>query len=157
MNRKKTKIYIICNIVLIFLLIVLFMAFNKELQDKNKNLEEKNKKLLIEIEKIKNNLSDDLPNSNIKKCKFVQTYRILHILNDYVVDPDYIFVVADQYQNFFPTILRIPIEYKESLVIDNFYEFSFTGDSSMKKNDFTIINIVETDKIGMNQIQETCK
>lgn len=158
MKKKLTYLLILLGIILIS-----FIGYNyiKTINIKN-NQKEIIKTLKQEYQVLKENYNELKSNGNQNatekdkvKCEFVNTFSIMYIFNDYKYDLDNTYVAVDIFQQFSPIILRVPNQYINDLVINKYYEFTFYGTSSL--NEYEIINIEETNKIGLEQIQETCK
>ena len=113
-------------------------------------------------------------------CKFTKTYRVVNLLDGYVAEvPEWSYVVLDQFQNHEAIAHKIPANLKEKLQQGKYYEFNYTivGNGYIKtiedinkhivlddvvlnssvysgKKARIILNISETDKQGLEQIQQ---
>lgn len=90
------------------------------------------------------------------ECTYTQTFK-------YIEDYEYKgatnterFIVVDRFQEFIPSILMINDEeiLKDKLIPSNFYEITFVKDIISGK--YSIKEIKKTDKLGLDQTQETC-
>lgn len=113
-------------------------------------------------------------------CSFTRTYKIVDLMNDYIAaGPDYSYVVIDQFQFFEPVVHGLPTKLKDNLKVGEYYEFTYhikgkinlTNDLDMDDiNDMIVLEhpdndnltatlkIKKTDKLGLEQIQESiCK
>ncbi len=117
--------------------------------------------------------SDDNLN-NIKynyDCTFTKTYNIVNLLNDYQSEiENYSYIVVDEYQSHFPKTMLIPKSLKNNLKENKSYEITYhlNGKSNnilddidyinqnigVSDNLVITINIKETNKTGMNQVNE---
>lgn len=105
-------------------------------------------------------------------CSFTRTYRIVNLLDGYIAEvPEWSYVALDQFQNHGITAARIPASLKTNLQENKYYEFTYTikGNGIIKTiediNSHLVLddsnaelkvtlNIKETDKKGLSQIQE---
>lgn len=112
---------------------------------------------------------------NIYDCQFTVTYKIVNLLEDYTYEvPEYSYIVVDKFQDHQPITHKIPTELKNNLKINKNYEFTYhiKGTGNIENiydiiNNIDIINtntytttlsIKETDKTGLEQIQQNiCK
>lgn len=140
------------------------MAFSTiSLDEKNKKQSNEIKNLTKEIQTLEKEkielkklaLENNKPNSSTVSCKFTKTFKVLYIFDNWEADLDYTFIVVDQFQGFSPFTLRIKKEYIKNLKLNNYYEFSVNGDDDF--NSYKILGIKETNKVGFEQIQESCK
>lgn len=161
MKKSKKIITIVCILLIIscLYLIIVFkykniLNINNDLENKLSIYTDKNTKL----EETVQNMQEELDYSKNRKCEYTKTF---YYLGDY----DYVghipttrFIIVDRFQTASPIILAIDtskfdieFKYKQN------YEITFVtnikdGISEMG----TITKIVETDKQGLDQIQESC-
>ena len=98
----------------------------------------------------------------IKNVQFTRTYQVIADLDRTDNTGDYQYYVVAQFQQEEPILIKVNKEY--SLEENKNYEFTFEGSISVGENkkrdnatifqEFAIKNIVETDKVGLDQIQE---
>lgn len=90
------------------------------------------------------------------ECTYTQTFK-------YIEDYEYKgatnierFIVVERFQEFIPSILMINDEniLKDELITNNFYEITFVRD--VISGTYSIKEIKGTDKLGLDQTQETC-
>lgn len=114
-------------------------------------------------------------------CSFTKTYRVVDLLDNYVAEvPEMTYVVLDQFLVHGAYAHKISSVQKKKLEVNKYYEFTYTlkGLTKDKINDIndvlkynsfnnliksdnslrTLVEIKETDKRGLEQIQEDiCK
>lgn len=134
------------------------------LLNNNKEEQEQFKKLVINSDLIKFVKGEKLENSNENKNNenlktFIRTYNILNIANSN--DENYIYLTIRQFQA--EEVQTIKVEKKLCPQIEEGKNYEFTIKPNKKLEDnilsifanSTIISIKETDKIGLNQIQDS--
>ena len=147
----------------------------------NLYLHHENDKLLKEEVKIKNN--NNIDKEVYYDCSFTQTYRVVDLLDGYIAEvPELSYIVLDSYQSHGAFTHIIPTRLKKELTEDKYYEFTYTIKGTGIINDISdtlsyisstelanqsnrenpklqvSLEIKETDKQGMGQIQEPiCK
>ena len=145
----------------------------------NLYLHHKNDKLLKEEVKIKNN--NNIDKEVYYDCSFTKTYRVVDLLDGYIAEvPEMSYVVVDQYLTHGAYSHIITSELKKKLEVNKYYEFTYTlkGTTNNKINNIddvlsyfsfnnairsdnrlkVLLEVKETDKLGMEQIQEDiCK
>ena len=105
-------------------------------------------------------------------CSFTKTYKVINLLDGYIAEvPEWSFVALDQFQNHGIFAAKIPSSLKMGLEESKYYEFTYTikGNGIIKTmediNSHLVlddsnaelkvtINVKETDKQGLEQIQE---
>ena len=105
-------------------------------------------------------------------CSFTKTFKVVNLLDGYIAEvPEWSYVALDQFQNHVITAIRIPSTLKTNLQENKYYEFTYTikGNGIIKTmediNSHLVLddsnaelkvtlNVKETDKIGLSQIQE---
>lgn len=139
-----------------------------------------NDKLLKE----NNNIKKVEPTTNKETyydCSFTKTYRVVDLLDNYIAEvPEMTYVVLDQFLVHGAYAHKISSVQKKKLEVNKYYEFTYTlkGLTKDKINDIndvlkynsfnnliksdnslrTLVEIKETDKRGLEQIQEDiCK
>ena len=141
----------------------------------NLYLHQKNDKLLKEEVKIKNN--NNIDKEVYYDCSFTQTYRVVDLLDGYIAEvPEMSYVILDKFQIHGAYAHIISSEQKKKLEVNKYYEFTYylKGTTKDKINDINdvlshssfnnqiksdnslsvLLEIKETDKLGMEQIQE---
>lgn len=145
----------------------------------NLYLHHENDKLLKEEVKVKDN--DNIDKEVYYDCSFTQTYRVVDLLDGYIAEvPEMSYVVVDQYLTHSAYSHIITSELKKKLEVNKYYEFTYTlkGTTNNKINNIddvlsyfsfnnairsdnrlkVLLEVKETDKLGMEQIQEDiCK
>ena len=120
------------------------------------NTQEGNKDIYLGTSNLSSNLSGKYCGNKIKEpCKFTRTYKVISIIDD--DDYNYINVTLKQFQ-LETTLVRI--KRNDQIKIGNNYEFTFITyeifddhiDSIFKYSE--LIDIKETNKLGLDQIQE---
>lgn len=152
----------ICMFGLLSLVCAWFIFQNGNLSKEKKNLQEQVDKTVSENDELKKAIessNDKLNSLKNKTCEYTKTFLYLGDYKYTATVPTHKFIIVDQFQMFSPIILEIDteqfdIEFKEK----HNYEITFVGgisDSAFRRA--TIKEIKETDRIGLNQIQESCK
>lgn len=141
----------------------------------NLYLHHENDKLLKEEVKVKDN--DNIDKEVYYDCSFTQTYRVVDLLDGYVAEvPEMSYVILDKFQMHGAYAHIISSEQKKKLEVNKYYEFTYylKGTTKDKINDINdvlsyssfnnqiksdnslsvLLEIKETDKLGMEQIQE---
>lgn len=141
----------------------------------NLYLHHENDKLLKEEVKVKDN--DSIDKEVYYDCSFTQTYRVVDLLDGYVAEvPEMSYVILDKFQMHGAYAHIISSEQKKKLEVNKYYEFTYylKGTTKDKINDINdvlsyssfnnqiksdnslsvLLEIKETDKLGMEQIQE---
>lgn len=97
------------------------------------------------------------------ECTFTKTYRIVDIMDYKAEDDSLKFIVIDQFQVQEPFIIKLTKDQVSQLKKDEHYEFTFEGKKKYKNNEkaeifdkFELIELNKTDKVGLNQLQESC-
>ena len=145
----------------------------------NLYLHHENDKLLKEEVKIKDN--NNIDKEVYYDCSFTQTYRVVDLLDGYIAEvPEMSYVILDKFQIHGAYAHIISSEQKKKLEVNKYYEFTYSlkGTTKDKINDINdvlsystfnnqiksdnslsvLLEIKETDKLGMGQIQEEiCK
>lgn len=141
----------------------------------NLYLHHENDKLLKEEVKVKDN--DNIDKEVYYDCSFTQTYRVVDLLDGYVAEvPEMSYVILDKFQMHGAYAHKISSDQKKKLEVNKYYEFTYylKGTTKDKINDINdvlkyssfnnqiksdnslsvLLEIKETDKLGMEQIQE---
>lgn len=150
-------ILIILDFIFIHLIIVNRRNFNKMKSDVNAkiaNLSLKNDFLKRELENTKKELYD----SQERECQYTRTYRYLETYNyigEYSVNK---YIIVDQFQNYRPIILEYDASlFDIELQKNEYYEITFKSNiNNGLQSWYQIIDIVHTNKIGLEQLQEEC-
>lgn len=132
--------------------------------------------------KVENNEDKDIvQNKNLEKeydCSYTKTYRIVNLLDGYIAEvPELSYIVLDAYQSHRAFTHIIPTTMKEGLKENKYYEFTYTikgtgiindendvrsyissteiNQNNMEDSKLKVtLEIKETDKLGMEQVQE---
>ena len=98
------------------------------------------------------------------ECTFTRTYRVVDIMKYQSTDNISKFVIIDQFQENNPFIVKLTKDQASKLFKNKMYEFTFNGSKKYKNKEynelfenFELINIKETEKVGLDQLQETCR
>lgn len=159
---KKNKLFIITliSIIIIFILSIQNILLRSKLNNKNNT----------------HNIATDTNKDNIAHtydCEFTVTYKIVNLLENYIYEvPEYSYIVIDKFQQNNPITHYISTEQKNNLEVNKYYEFTYhikgTGNITSiyevinnidsNKNLNVSLSIKETNKLGLEQIQENiCK
>lgn len=159
------KIIFICMFLIIIILSVFLIVEKKEFKEKcasNRN----------SISNAENNDTKQLEYD----CSFTQTWRVYEMLEDLVGHhPDMSYVILERFQTFIPYSHKIPSNLKSQLERGKYYEFTYhikgkgfiddiddvveklipEGNVETSQNKLIVtLRINETDKLGMDQLQE---
>lgn len=159
------KIIFICMFLIIIILSVFLIVEKKEFKEKcasNRN----------SISNAENNDTKQLEYD----CSFTQTWRVYDLLEDFVGHhPDMSYVILERFQTFIPYSHKIPSNLKSQLERGKYYEFTYhikgkgfiddiddvveklipEGNVETSQNKLIVtLRINETDKLGMDQLQE---
>ena len=159
------KIIFICMFLIIIILSVFLIVEKKEFKEKcasNRN----------SISNAENNDTKQLEYD----CSFTQTWRVYDMLEDFVGHhPDMSYVILERFQTFIPYSHKIPSNLKSQLERGKYYEFTYhikgkgfiddidvvveklipEGNVETSQNKLIVtLRINETDKLGMDQLQE---
>ena len=145
----------------------------------NLYLHHENDKLLKEEVKVKDN--NNIDKEVYYDCSFTQTYRVVDLLDGYIAEvPEMSYVILDKFLAHGAYAHIISSEQKKKLEVNKYYEFTYTlkGTTNNKINNIddvlsyfsfnnairsdkrlkVLLEVKETDKLGMEQIQEDiCK
>ena len=145
----------------------------------NLYLHYENDKLLKEEVKVKDN--NNIDKEVYYDCSFTQTYRVVDLLDGYIAEvPERSYVILDKFLTHGAYAHIISSEQKKNLEVNKYYEFTYylKGITKDRINDINdvlkyssfnnqiksdnslsvLFEIKETDKLGMEQIQEQiCK
>lgn len=173
---KKQNIFIV-TLIVVLLMSILF-CYNLLLHNQLKECNNK-EPLNNEVTNDKNK-KEILININDKidyDCSFTVTYRVVDMLDGYIAEvPEYSYVVVDKFQVHGAIAHFIPTELKRQLEINKYYEFTYQVKGKGNINDIydvinnisidhyendnlsVVLSIRETDKVGLEQVQENiCK
>lgn len=161
-------------IILLSLFLVSTVIYIVTLQNKTTNYNTDIK------EKLNNNTIEEVKEYN---CTFTQTYKVVNLLDGYLAEvPELSYVILDKYQSHNAISHIIPTNLKSTLESNKYYEFTYQikGKENIKdmndiyklisstelynksedkdKELFVYLTIKETDKTGIDQINEDiCK
>lgn len=174
MNKDK-RLLLICVVVMLGLL-----GCNIYLNYENNKLIKENNTTTGDEDNTINKVTDNTKEVYYD-CSFTKTYRVVDLLDGYIAEvPEMSYVVVDQYLTHGAYSHIITSELKKKLEVNKYYEFTYTlkGATKDKINDIddvlsyfsfnnairsdnrlrVLLEIKETDKLGMGQIQEDiCK
>ena len=146
--KKSVKVIIISLIILIFICVIQILRLHNKIVEMQKDT-------------TNNNVAqENAENENTTDVEFVRTFYIVANLNQTDAVAENNFYVINQYQTFNPIVIKIDKKY--NLEEKENYEFTFKGtkiDGKDYNNEeifdcFEITNIEQTDKLGMEQIQD---
>ena len=158
MNKDK-RLLLICIVVILGL-----MGCNIYLQYEND-------KLTKEKDNVKEEVTDNTTNTKevYYDCSFTKTYRVVDLLDGYIAEvPEMSYVVVDQYLTHsayshiitseFTYTLKGTTNNKINNIDDVLSYFSFNNAIRSDNRLKVLLEVKETDKLGMEQIQEDiCK
>lgn len=174
MNKDK-RLLLICVVVMLGLL-----GCNIYLNYENNELIKENNTTKGDEDNTINKVTDNTKEVYYD-CSFTKTYRVVDLLDGYVAEvPEMSYVIVDQYLTHSAYSHIITSELKKKLEVNKYYEFTYTlkGATKDKINDIddvlsyfsfnnairsdnrlrVLLEVKETDKLGMGQIQEDiCK
>lgn len=117
-----------------------------------------NEELLEKLEQYEPEILED------GECIFTRTYRVIEKMNYQTTDNISKFVILDQFQDHQPFIVNLSKDQASKLTKNKNYEFMFTGNKKAQKSkyselfkNFEITDIKETDRVGLDQLQEPCR
>lgn len=129
-----------------------------DLTEKLTRLSDENAELLEKVEKYEPEIIEE------GECMFTRTYHIIDIMNYQTNDNASKFIILDQFQMVNPFIVNLPDDQVSKLTKGKTYEFTFRGDKKNHKSEynelfkkFELNNIKETDRVGLNQLQDPCR
>ncbi len=157
--------------VLILMLVLTGCRSSKlnQLKDENDKLTEDNLILnerIINITKENEDLREQLEEEekNEKECTFIRTYIVKDILDFQIEGEDSKYVILDQFQINEPFLVKLKNNQVSKLEQNKFFEFTFTGSTKHRKSEqnfifknYKLTTIKSTNKIGLEQIQESCQ
>ena len=145
--KKSEKVIIISLIILTFICVMQILRLHNKI-----------------VEMQKDNTTNNVAQENAENTtdvEFVRTYYIVANLNQTDAVAENNFYVINQFQTFNPIVIKVDKKY--NLEENENYEFTFKGakiDGKDYINEeifdcFEIINIEKTDKLGMEQRQDS--
>lgn len=177
MNKKKIfGILIFCFTIVLLVGIGYQFSKNqalkedmKKLQTNKLELENNINALIIENNTLKNQIENlnyqtnhqPKPEPSNKACTFIRTYHYLETLEVKGQGNETLIVVQPFQSN--PFILRLENNFNTKFEKNAAYEFKFTGRAlnddkdENSVNQFSIVSIQKTDKVGLEQLQEPCR
>lgn len=157
MNKKSIIIISILSVIIIALLFSIVYQHKKNNKPVNNVIND-------------NNYIEHYEEDKQYDCKFTRTYRVVNLLDNYIAEvPEWSYVILDQYQRHIAISHKIPTELKKQLITNKYYEFTYTIKNTGKIetiediNEYLVLDndtigikleIKETDKTGLEQIQE---
>ncbi len=121
-------------------------------------LSEEKEELLEKVEKCEPEIIEE------GECAFTRTYHVVDIMKYQATDNISKFVILDQFQEYNPFIVKLTKDQASKLFKNKMYEFTFNGSRKYKNKEynelfenFELTNIKETEKVGLDQLQETCR
>lgn len=108
-----------------------------------------------EKKEVKNNEIIDT-----SKCSFINTLKVISVLNYQSQDNETKYLVVDFFQGSIPFIIKTKLNTND-LINNQYYEFTFNGYKKDYVDDdnlslFDVIRIEKTNKVGFDQINESC-
>lgn len=97
------------------------------------------------------------------RTSFTRTYLVIDQLKSVDETGEYGYLIVNQFQRNNPTVVKVKLDLLSNLKFNENYEFTFYGEYDSNKNydtiegifnSFDILSIKETDKIGLDQLQE---
>lgn len=154
------KIYRIILGVLILGIIsaLIYLMFDKQkLIINNKNLKKEIENLNEQLNE-KNNIKENI-NEEIKNCTYTKTYYFIDYLDFIGTVPTDKYIIVDKFQTQEPEIIKYnSSNFDIELEKNAYYEITFSSViSDGKEFKKMVTNIVKTDKIGFEQIQQNCE
>lgn len=162
--KAVKKVLFICMILAIVILSFSLIKEKKDFENKCN----------IENKCISKN--EEEPKEIYYNCSFTQTWKVIDLLDSFKGHhPDINFVIVDKFQFFEPYSHIIPSNLKTKLEVGKYYEFTYTIQGKGYIEDFNDViknikpenvqlddqnsikvnlSIKETDKIGLDQLQE---
>lgn len=157
---KKNIILVITLIVTAFGIIsyLNFRSENNELEEKIISSETANENLRTEIKDLNEKLDLITEKAQTYECRYTETYRYVDKYAYNGAVPELKFIVVDKYQEFTPIIFSLDTNrFKINFEKNQTYEFTFLssmiGEVEGTRN---IIDIKKTDKMALEQTQESC-
>ena len=163
MNKKSSWIMVVIFMFGIVSIVCGCIFYqNQKLAKEKGNLENNLNKYIDENKNLKNdieNSNEKLNSYKNKTCEYTQTFFYLGDYKYTANVPKHKFIIVDRSQEFSPQILEINMEeFDLNFKYNHNYEITFTESINKSSHDKPIIKeIKETDKVGLDQIQETCK
>ena len=178
MDKKNKKfdikglliLILIISIVLLLIQLDKVKHYKKDINNLEKEiveLREKNDSIKLDSNKEKDDSVKLDNNEKEYDCSFTKTYHVVDLLDGYIAEvPEWSYVIFDQFQNHNVIAHKIPSSLKENMQVGKYYEVTYTlKGKGIIKNMEEIINnkivgvkvtldVKETDKRGMEQIQE---
>lgn len=163
-------------IIVLIVIIIGLVVCNIYLVVQNKNVHTNKDDNDVSEKPISNN--DDKEEEKKEKyydCSFTRTYRVVDLLDGYVAEvPEESYVVLDAFLSHSAFTHSISSELKKKLEVNKYYEFTYTlkgigivndiddvrnrvsAFNSMKSDNSlkVLLEIKETDKVGLGQLQE---
>lgn len=135
------------------------------LLDNSKEAQEKFKETVVNSDLIKFVQSEKsmLENNNnfIKEYTFIRTYHILNIADSN--DEKYLYLTIRQFQDEEVQTVKVEKNLCPSIEVGKNYEFTLKTNQKLEDNiqsifnNSTVVSITETDKVGLEQIQDSIK
>ena len=157
----KNILYIVFVLVLIgiFSVIVIydknrFEGNKKQYEDNIQLLENQKQQLMDQLKKM-----EEMTPSKSKECKYTQTFRYLDTYSYKGDVPFNNYIIVDRFQEFQPYLLEYdPNRIAINLEKNQFYEVTFQSLlSNGVENKKRVVALKKTDKLGLDQTQETCQ
>ena len=172
----KNKEIRIITIICLLIIIVVSVVFNVLQRTKIASYKEDIESYKEKINSLENQVEKTEEEPKYYDCTFTQTYRIVDLLEGYVAEvPEKSYVVVDKFLVHGAYAHLIPTDLKEGLEVNKNYEFTYQIKGTGIIKDFTDftryitdesiedvpegilrvkLSVKETDKLGLEQIQE---
>ncbi|MFA5603629.1 MAG: hypothetical protein WDA12_02090 [Bacilli bacterium] len=124
---------------------------------------------IVELSNENAKLTEELSNEELDStvsgdCAFTRTYNVVDIMKYQTSDNDSKFIILDQFQSVEPFVVNLKNDQAAILTKGDNFEFSFSGEKKYHKSEYTNLfknfkldNIKQTDKIGLDQVQDSCR
>lgn len=177
MKKEKVKtVTVICLLIIIIVSVAFIILQRSKITSYREDINSCQEKINL----LENQVADKQEETKYYDCTFTQTYRIVDKLDGYIAEvPEKSYIIVDKFQSHGAYAHLILTDLKDNLEVNKYYEFIYqvkgTGiindisdvtshitDESLEKVPNGILrvklSIKETDKLGLDQIQENiCK
>lgn len=154
---KNKKIFIGILIVVLIIVIGAFVAY-KVIEKSVTNRENFN----FTVEDISSNPVDTTNNGNTENSTFIKTYNVLNVTDSN--DENYLYLTVNQFQDEEIETVKVQKSLANIVKEKNSYEFTFQYTDNIVEDNIEsifantiLISIKETDKQGLEQIQDTIR
>lgn len=164
---KAWKIGLIASGIFLVGGIVSSLSIRAKTERSNQHLKEANQNLSSTVETLNEKITTLQKQVNQsgtgeivhQPCQFVRTYRFINFVT-YDAVSDAKFALVEEFQGSRPMIAKLTPEQAQNMKKGNYYEFTLQGTTEFgNRNDldfYTINTVTSTNKIGLEQTQESC-